>query len=798
MSSPRDDASDHESGPGEDEEMNEIHSGADSERRNDNDDDESGTHDINDSSVSPGILGDMEESDYEVMTRQKYDNLRLKCERRKAAINARNKRISKLDDKNKELQRKIKELEDEIDKLKNRPRRPRQPWRELLRAYGGGGDTPGYEYIYRQSCKQENMSQKKDIVHPDITLSKTLSEALSETLSENDSEHESPSPPDDDYTDGCLPFPFEKLPTETQGRILYMALVKPTLIHCLSRLDPYYPPDNFPAEDDPKRTQLLNRFHYGTSPCCINRARKPNDTLAPLLVCKRWYFIGVHAFYGANTFAFSSLGEWHRFCNGIGKARVERLTNVELMWHGALMPPHESRISQRTLGLVWLTKTKRLRTLVVHIHESKENRTRRKYEQKRKDEREEDYPFQATDDEVDDEDLDPYQLMVRRTKLQPNYRKFRSMRTVQGMDYIYQLRGMEWVRFKDVGGLEHRQSIRDWSFLKDINTVVTMPKPASLERSSQFENLTPLSGLENWDPSDNDMQLINQFYNDTSLVRLIDRSKPTSSPFSHHDSGYDSEGPGDDSTIGSESSNDTDGPDRPDGPSVIDIMDSESDSDSDTESDSDSDSDSSDDDDDDDDGDEPQGALNPTIPKGPAPPVIELILDDDDDDDGSSSDNLFVTEGSISGDATTAGQTSMSIDLTGDGDSDIDAESSLFVRSNSTTDNRTIKTDPSSDQVYRKLIDLTMLDSDEDDEDEEVGRGNDQGKEKGDNGNKRVKKEPPSDSSDSGNNNRSSTSPKHPRDNDADPDGEAPAPKRPKGPSNPNDGSGGNNAASPN
>ncbi|KAI2771688.1 hypothetical protein F4815DRAFT_488792 [Daldinia loculata] len=113
--------------------------------------------------------------------------------------------------------------------------------------------------------------------------------------------------------------------------------------------------------------------------------------LKPLLVCKRWYFIGVHAFYGANTFAFSSLGEWHRFCNGIGTARVQRLVNVEhgantfafsslgewhrfcngigtarvqrlvnveLMWHGALMPKHETRISQRTLGLKCLVPTK--------------------------------------------------------------------------------------------------------------------------------------------------------------------------------------------------------------------------------------------------------------------------------------------------------------------------------------------------------------------------------------------------------------------------------------------------------
>lgn len=305
------------------------------------------------------------------------------------------------------------------------------------------------------------------------------------------------------------PFPFDRLPTEIQARIFKQVFVRSTLIHCLSRLDPSDAPADFPQEDQEGRSQLLTRFHFGTSPCQVTLARKPNSVLSPLLVCKRWLFIGVHAFYGANTFAFSSLGEWHRFCNGIGAARVERLANIEIMWHGSLMQPHDSKISRRTLGLSWLMKTHRLRTLVVHVSEGSEG-GRRKYEllKKRSDD------DQSRESEVPDEELSAAKLLIRRTFLQPNHRAFRSMRTVQGIDYLYQLRGMDWVRFKERDGPEHRQTIRDWSFLKDLNTVVTLPKPPELFLKGELENLTPLSGLEKWTPAEEDMCMIKLFYDD--------------------------------------------------------------------------------------------------------------------------------------------------------------------------------------------------------------------------------------------------------------------------------------------
>ncbi|KAI1490300.1 hypothetical protein F5X96DRAFT_557424 [Biscogniauxia mediterranea] len=207
------------------------------------------------------------------------------------------------------------------------------------------------------------------------------------------------------------------------------------------------------------------------------------------------------------------------------------------MWHGSLMPrasridekyglPVETRkVSQRTVPLTWLMKTKRLRTLVVHIEEHVKRRMRRAYEMQD----EEDY-FRdfADEDQYDDEELDIYQRMVRRTDLQPNYRKCRSMRTVHGMDYLYQLRGMKWARFYEYERGGPRKLIRDWSFIKDLCSVITLPKHERSIFYSQIENLTPLTCLENWQASDEDLQLVKIFYDDVSIYDLGDLDDDTS------------------------------------------------------------------------------------------------------------------------------------------------------------------------------------------------------------------------------------------------------------------------------
>ncbi|KAI1662364.1 hypothetical protein F4813DRAFT_396981 [Daldinia decipiens] len=708
-------------------------------------------NDDDDRSVEPSILDDLSEPDFdEVRHGRNYDQVKDAYDRQQRCIEM---LVDDIREKKREIRGKNRELKAKtlkIQQLENRLAgisEPPVPWSHLLRAYFQG-EVSYYSIPYRQCCKQENMSQKLYIFHPDFSLQDeeiskerraieerlVLEERRARLLAlervHDESDIAEPETPPMSY------FPFQELPLEIQVKIFRQLFVKGTLIHCLSRLDPSNPPVAFPDKDVEGESQLPTRFHFGKSPCQIILACKPNDVLKPLLVCKRWYFIGVHAFYGANTFAFSSLGEWHRFCNGIGPARVQRLVNVELMWHGSLMRRHETRISQRSLGLKWFTKTRRLRTLVVHIAECDNSRTRRKYEiQKRKKKNRQQVDndgdrliedqsdgYQSDGDESDgsqsdvDQDLDkgfdPFETMVRRTLRHPNYRKFRSMRTVQGIDYLYQLRAMDWIRFKERNGLDHRQSIRDWSFLKDLSTVVTLPKQDDLALKSHLENLTPLTCLEDFIPSGEDMLIIKTFYDETHILGPVGGSETTGSA---NGAFSDTASWGGTSISDSDDDDDDDNPqDRhvpnlrnaPNAP-VPEIIDLDSNPNSDTEPDS--------DDDDDDAGgfgvsDVSQNATTITL-VGASQQRNNRTQGDEseggrmdiDDDDGSSS-GLFVRSGSGSGsppadpmeiDDPTEQVNHEVIDLTGDQFDDEDDESSLFVRSE--PDTGSVKIEPEDD-----------------------------------------------------------------------------------------------------
>ncbi|KAH6982079.1 hypothetical protein BKA56DRAFT_616176 [Ilyonectria sp. MPI-CAGE-AT-0026] len=85
--------------------------------------------------------------------------------------------------------------------------------------------------------------------------------------------------------------------------------------------------------------------------------------------------------------------------------------------------------------------------------------------------------------------------MTERTTEQPNYRRFRSLRNLQGLDYIHMLRGMELVTFLDYDlWIERRTKtpVRDHTFVVDVNNAVRRPKAAEDLRLSRFGYLAPL------------------------------------------------------------------------------------------------------------------------------------------------------------------------------------------------------------------------------------------------------------------------------------------------------------------
>lgn len=186
--------------------------------------------------------------------------------------------------------------------------------------------------------------------------------------------------------------------------------------------------------------------------------------------------------------------------------------------------------------------TSRLRTLVVHIDETAKWRMRRSYEMKIDDDYYRDFGSKEyATHEAEDKQLDKFQTEVQRTGLQQNYRKYRNMRTTHGIDFIYQLRGMKWVRFYDTNAEKPQTLIRDKSFLCDINNAATTKKSDSMALKSEIDNLRPLRLLEDYFPDDQTAELVAGFYDDTPVDDVsVDGSDTSSSDgSSDSDSGSD-------------------------------------------------------------------------------------------------------------------------------------------------------------------------------------------------------------------------------------------------------------------
>ncbi|KAI1265385.1 hypothetical protein F5Y18DRAFT_50756 [Xylariaceae sp. FL1019] len=522
------------------------------------DDDLEETDDPNDSDVDPNVIDEDSDEDSYVEGRG-----RSKSKSNAAVARIRRQWLAEVVEIREEhalekatLRREIESLEARIVQLEQRGRIVFDPWIPRLHLFlervprqpKNGTYQAAYKALYEESCRQGIMSRSSAVHHPDLIISKRCySERYIRRSFDrwrlNDSQYRRlcliilPNVFSQRLPTRFLPgsaFRFEDLPRELQWRIFKLVYPTNEIIHCLSRLDPYNPPLDFTDPALPLNEAGVsvgsgypNRFHIGKRPCCIVKAAKPNDVIGYFLVSKRWFFLGAHLFYGTNTFAFSSLGEFGRFCNGIKKARVQRLVNVEIMWRGSLMPRQDNNVSLRNITLTWLMRASRLRTLVVHINESSKNYMRRKYEML------EEVDYERDFGSLDEDPVDPFvtgslktqsmtQSLVentfpvscKRTDTQPNFRKNRNMRTLQGADNLWSLRGMKWIRFYDVdaGPTTRRTQIRDWTFAEGVNSVVTLPKCRTDALFAEVENLSAFTGLEGYEYADEDMELVKSLY----------------------------------------------------------------------------------------------------------------------------------------------------------------------------------------------------------------------------------------------------------------------------------------------
>lgn len=90
--------------------------------------------------------------------------------------------------------------------------------------------------------------------------------------------------------------------------------------------------------------------------------------------------------------------------------------------------------------------------------------------------------------------------MKEKTRHQPNFRMFRSLRTLQGLDYIHCLRGIRHISFWDhtvwvKSG--RKQRIRDRTFEIDVRNTVRKPKYLFDHQRSQSRSLVPLLAHHN-------------------------------------------------------------------------------------------------------------------------------------------------------------------------------------------------------------------------------------------------------------------------------------------------------------
>lgn len=73
---------------------------------------------------------------------------------------------------------------------------------------------------------------------------------------------------------------------------------------------------------------------------------------------------------------------------------------------------------------------------------------------------------------------------------------------------------MNYVRIREAQGPATRENIRDWSAVDDINAVVTRPKAPDYEFASELDNLSPIRGLGDFVPTEDDKQIVRRWYAD--------------------------------------------------------------------------------------------------------------------------------------------------------------------------------------------------------------------------------------------------------------------------------------------
>lgn len=432
----------------------------------------------------------------------------------KVTIKEKNARIRVLEGRITDLAQQVKRLgERPVWAARRGPRPAKQDlsprgmsqWQSMLRRSISEDDGFAYKKAWKSSQQTLNMPVDIGKSHPDIRF---VAKDGRDVQNDMSPESEDEISPERDPIIAKMP-PGVQMPDAVLFCILeHLLSYEGFLCHCISRLDPHERPDSFPTrrELEPERTGIRGRFFFSrgqrTPVSLTHDTLDPNQCLAALLVSRKCAFFGIHIFYGRNTFAFSSLGEFGRAMEGWGAARVQRVQHIELTWLGGRVVrfnlPSGERQDARTRPLQWLCQMKRISSLVIHIEETNKNVIRR--------------PHEPEGDKL---------YLKRKMAGKTQGRMTRSLRYVRGLDYVTLLRGLRWVRILDLDkqflGIPRRKSaIRDKSFTIDVSRVVTQEKkPAEAEKSrpERLDLLFPFCE-QRWNPEAPDFELVRVIYDE--------------------------------------------------------------------------------------------------------------------------------------------------------------------------------------------------------------------------------------------------------------------------------------------
>ncbi|CZR42198.1 uncharacterized protein FPRO_09500 [Fusarium proliferatum ET1] len=328
--------------------------------------------------------------------------------------------------------------------------------------HGHHRDYDNWGDIHKLACQEENMpsvfgKSTPLRTHPDLTLCAPPPQQ-EESVITGEGEGWTPEPYDRreraQSQEDTGPFNFDILPTKDRQKIItkilrYALIFDGNIIHAISRLDPFFEPAS-PNRNCNGKISLMHRFHIGRQRVSLTFGTiHPQKLLAPLL---------------------------GRFANRIGN-KLQHLQHIELLWMGSqkltyMIDQKGKYVSRRTHDLAYLPEACRLKTVAIHLPESSREYMRRKHE-----------PPQIV------------QFLAQKTRSQPNFRRFRALRTLQGVDYLYCLRGIREMAFFDYDESRRqppKMPVRDWTFVRDINESVRREKSANDEHFSQLRYLAPL------------------------------------------------------------------------------------------------------------------------------------------------------------------------------------------------------------------------------------------------------------------------------------------------------------------